>query len=246
MKPEEKIEKITEGIRNWFAANGPAADAVVGISGGKDSSIVAALLVRALGRDRVVGVMMPDGVQPDLEDSRRLCEFLGIRSYVVNIGGAVSGLKAGLAEGTDLELSRDAGINMPPRIRMATLYAVAQCLPNGGRVANTCNYSEDYVGYSTKYGDAAGDFAVVSNLTVTEVLEIGDALGLPAELVHKTPSDGLSGLSDEDKLGFTYAALDRYIRTGVCEDEAVRKKIDHLHDVNLHKLRTIPVVADLS
>ena len=123
---------------------------------------------------------------------------------------------------------------------MTTLYAVAQNLPGGGRVVNTCNYSEDYIGYSTKYGDAAGDFSLLSDLTVGEVLQVGEALGLPAELVHKTPSDGLSGKSDEDKIGFTYAVLDRYIREGVCEDEETRKKIDRMHLLNLHKLRMIP------
>ena len=159
---------------------------------------------------------MPDGTQADISDSRKLVEHLGLKHYEINIGAATTALKDTLAE--QFELSSDTCINIPPRIRMTTLYAVAPSLPNGGRVANTCNKSEDYIGYSTKYGDAAGDFAILSDFTVSEVLPIGDALGLPYELVHKTPSDGLCGLTDEDKIGFTYATLDKYINEGVCED----------------------------
>ncbi len=236
---EKEIEDITKWIRDWFAENGPKADAVIGLSGGKDSTIVAALLVRALGKDRVVGVLMPDGEQKDIADSMKVAEILGIRSYVVNIHEAVQGeLNALKAAG--IEAGKDAVINTPPRIRMTTLYAIAQSLPCGGRVTNTCNRSEDYVGYSTKYGDAAGDFSPCADYLVCEMLQIGDALGLPSDLIHKTPSDGLSGMSDEDKLGFTYAVLDNYVLTGVCEDAATREKIDHLHVINLHKLKTIP------
>ena len=123
---------------------------------------------------------------------------------------------------------------------MSTLYAVGQMIPGGARVVNTCNASEDYVGYSTKYGDAAGDFSPLSQLLVHEVRQIGDVMGLPADLVHKTPSDGLSGQDDEQKLGFTYATLDNYVLTGECEDEATKAKIDRLHVINLHKLRLMP------
>ena len=234
----KEIEDIVTWIRSWFEENGPRASAVIGISGGKDSSVCAALLVRALGKERVVGVLMPDGEQADISDSYMLMEHLGLEPVVIDIGDTTSALKATLSE--KVELSRDTLINIPPRIRMTTLYAIAQSLPNGGRVTNTCNKSEDYIGYSTKYGDAAGDFSILANYTVTEVLQIGEALGLPDKLVHKTPSDGLSGLSDEDKIGFTYAVLDRYITDGICEDEATRAKIDHMHKINLHKLKTIP------
>ena len=237
---EEEIENITEWIRQWFAANGPSANAVIGLSGGKDSTIVAHLLVRALGKERVIGVLMPDGEQKDIDDSKRVVELLGIKSYVVNIHPAVEAAKE-MLKTAGVEPAKDAIINTPPRIRMATLYAVAQSVPNGGRVANTCNRSEDYVGYSTKYGDAAGDFSPCSDFTVTEMRMIGDALGIPKELTHKTPSDGLSGMSDEDKLGFTYDELDKYIFTGECEDEEKRKKIDRLHVINLHKLQLMPM-----
>ena len=235
----KEIENITSWIQNWFEENGPKASAVIGLSGGKDSTIVAALLVKALGKERVVGVLMPNGEQKDIEDSKQVAKLLGIKSYIVNINPAVEGEKKALAD-AGIELGNDAVINTPPRIRMTTLYAIAQSLPNGGRVANTCNGSEDYVGYSTKYGDAAGDFGPCANFLVTHMRQIGDALGLPKELIHKTPSDGLCGLSDEDKLGFTYDTLDKYILTGVCEDTAVKEKIDRLHKINLHKLQTIP------
>ena len=235
---KKEIKNIVAWIREWFEENGPRASAVIGISGGKDSSICAALLVKALGVDRVVGVLMPDGEQADISDSYQLVEHLGLKHYVINIGAATAALKDTLAE--QIELSSDTKINIPPRIRMTTLYAVAQSLPNGGRVTNTCNKSEDYIGYSTKYGDAAGDFAILADFTVSEVLQIGDALGIPKNLVRKAPSDGLSGMTDEDKIGFTYAVLDRYILEGVCEDEEIRKKIDRMHVLNLHKLKTIP------
>lgn len=240
MKTEETIRKITDGIRMWFDSNGPTASAVVGISGGKDSAIVAKLLVEALGKDRVKGVLMPNGEQPDIDDSFRICELLGIEYFVVNISEAVEGLEKQLK--TLMPLSRDSKINLPPRIRMATLYSIAQSLPGGGRVINTCNKSEDYIGYSTKYGDAAGDVSVLGNFTVSEVLQIGDALGLPYELVHKTPSDGLSGQTDEDKLGFTYEMLDNYILNGVCEDADIKSRIDRLHEMNLHKMKPVPIL----
>lgn len=231
--------EIVEWIREWFAENGPKATAVIGISGGKDSSVTAALLAEALGKERVFGVMMPQGVQPDIDDSIRVVNCLGIPHCTISVGTGVDAVLEEVAKA--IEPSRDAQINTPPRIRMTTLYAVAASLPNGGRVANTCNLSEDWIGYSTKYGDAAGDFSPLSDLTVQEVKAIGDTYAeLPRELVHKTPSDGLCGQTDEDKIGFTYATLDRYIREGICEDEATKAKIDRMHALNLHKLRVIP------
>jgi len=228
-------------IRDWFEENGPGCNAVLGISGGKDSSVVAALCVEALGKDRVIGVTMPNGVQPDINDSFRLIQHLGIRSYNVNIGAAYEALMAEVkeqlgAQGT--EVSSQTVINMPPRLRMTALYAVSQS--QNGRVANTCNLSEDWVGYSTRYGDAAGDFAPLGGLTVQEVIAVGLELGLPRDLVVKTPSDGLCGKTDEDNLGFTYAALDQYIRTGVCDDPATKALIDDKHRKNLFKLKPIP------
>jgi len=227
---------LVEWIREWFEENGKGCTAVIGISGGKDSSVVAALCVEALGRERVLGVLMPNGEQPDIDCSRQLVEFLGIENYTVNIRAAFEGVLSEFPEG--LEPSRQTVVNLAPRIRMATLYAISQS--RNGRVANTCNLSENWVGYSTRYGDDAGDFSPLGKLTVAEVVALGEELGLPYELVHKVPSDGLTARTDEDNLGFTYATLDRYIREGVCEDEAVRARIDHLNRVNAFKLKTIP------
>ena len=234
-------DACVQWIRDWFEQNGPGCNAVIGISGGKDSSVVAALCAEALGTERVVGVTMPNGVQPDIDDSMKLINHLGIRHFNVNIGSAYDALMETVKEelgSQNTEVSRQTIINMPPRLRMTTLYAVSQSL--NGRVANTCNLSEDWVGYSTRYGDAAGDFSPLGGLTVQEVKAIGKELGLPIDLVEKTPSDGLCGKTDEDNLGFTYAVLDKYIRTGVCEDPVIKAKIDDKHVKNLFKLKPIP------
>ena len=230
--------QIVEWIRNWFEENGRGCSAVLGISGGKDSSVVAALCVEALGRDRVVGVLMPNGEQFDIDVSKALVEHLGIRSVVINIHAAFRGMM-GQLEGALDEISPQSVQNLPPRLRMAAVYAVSQSV--NGRVANTCNLSEDWVGYSTRYGDSVGDFSPLSMLTVQEVKEVGRALGLPSMFVDKTPIDGLCGKTDEDNLGFTYATLDRYIRSGVCEDEEIKNIIDRKHKMNLFKLRLMPV-----
>ena len=238
---KEVKDQVVRWIRDWFEENGPGCNSVLGVSGGKDSSVVAALCVEALGKDRVVGVTMPNGVQPDIDDSMRLINHLGIRYCCVNIGETYNALMAAVEEQLATlgkEVSRQTVINMPPRLRMTAVYAVSQSL--NGRVANTCNLSEDWVGYSTRYGDAAGDFAPLGGLTVAEVIAVGKELGLPRELVEKTPSDGLCGKTDEDNLGFTYAVLDRYIRTGECDDPATKALIDDKHRKNLFKLKPIP------
>ena len=231
----EKIKNdCVEWIRDFFKNNGPDCNAVIGISGGKDSSVAAALCVEALGKDRVIGVLMPCGDQHDIDMAYKLVNHLEIKHHVVNIKDAVDGLIGSIP----IELSTQSRVNLPPRIRMTTLYAVSQCY--NGRVVNTCNLSEDWVGYSTRYGDAAGDFSPMCNLTVQEVKEIGRVLGLPEDLVDKVPIDGLCGKTDEENLGFTYAELDRYIRTGEIEDEAKKARIDHLHKINQFKLQLMP------
>ena len=231
-------DQCVQWIRDWFEENGPGCNAVLGISGGKDSSVCAALCVEALGVDRVIGVTMPNGVQPDIADSNHLIAHLGIRHYEVNIGSCFQALMAEVEAKLGQEASAQTRINMAPRLRMTALYAVSQS--NNGRVVNTCNLSEDWVGYSTRYGDAAGDFSPLGGLTVQEVKAIGKVLGLPVELVDKAPSDGLCGKTDEDNLGFTYAVLDKYIRTGVCEDPATKAHIDRKHVANEFKLKPIP------
>ncbi len=228
---------VVNWIRDFFEANGKESPAVLGISGGKDSSVVAALCVEALGKDRVVGVLMPNGEQADIDMAQLLVDHLGIKHYIVNIKDAVDGIKNAMPEG--FKLSSQSLINLPPRIRMSTVYAVSQSL--NGRVANTCNLSEDWVGYSTRYGDSVGDFSPLSRLTVAEVKAIGRELGLPDVLIDKVPSDGLTGKTDEDNLGFTYAVLDRYIRTGEIEDMEAKERIDRLNKMNKFKLELMPV-----
>lgn len=234
-------DDIVLWIRDWFEQNGHGCTAVIGISGGKDSSVVAALCVEALGVERVIGVTMPNGIQPDIDDSMRLINHLGIKYCCINIKGAYDSMIAEVGAqlaviGKDIE--KQTIMNLPPRLRMSALYAVSQSV--NGRVANTCNLSEDWIGYSTRYGDAAGDFAPLAGLTVQEVKQIGHVLGLPDCLVEKTPSDGLCGKSDEDNIGFTYAVLDKYIRTGICEDLKTKELIDIKHQRNLFKLLPIP------
>ena len=233
---KDVIEQACDWIVDFFEKNGKGCNAVLGISGGKDSSVAAALCVKALGKDRVIGVLMPNGVQNDIADAQKLVAHLGIKSYTVNIKEGFDGIVGAITK--DLELTEQARVNLAPRLRMSTVYAVSQCC--NGRVVNTCNLSEDWVGYSTRYGDSVGDFSPLSHLTVTEVKQIGKELGLPIDLVEKVPSDGLSGKTDEDNLGFTYAVLDKYIRTGVCEDEKTKALIDRKHEMNLFKLQLMP------
>lgn len=236
----EKLTKAMNGciewIREFFEENGKGCNAVLGISGGKDSSVVAALLVEALGKDRVIGVLMPNGEQADIDMAKLLVNHLGIKYYVVNIKEAYDGIINAFPE--ELNMSNQTKINLAPRLRMSTVYAVSQSV--NGRVANTCNLSEDWVGYSTRYGDSVGDFSPCSHFTVQEVKEIGRILGLPEALIEKAPSDGLCGKTDEDNLGFTYAVLDKYIRTGEIEDEETKKLIDYKHKMNLFKLEVMP------
>lgn len=236
----KETDKIINWIRDYFEKNGKGCNAIIGISGGTDSSVVAALLTKALGKDRVIGVLMPCGEQHDIDVSKELVEFLGIKHYIINIKDAVYGLK----DEVERVVGRDPNevdaykSNTPARIRMATLYGISAL--HNGRVANTCNLSEDFVGYSTKFGDAAGDFSPISSYTKTEVKELGRELGLPEKFVVKVPEDGMSGLSDEEKLGFTYAVLDRYIRTGEIDDPKIKERIDYLNRINKHKLLPMP------
>lgn len=228
--------EIVEWLREWEENNGKGCNFIVGVSGGKDSSVVAALLVEAFGKDRVIGVKMPCGEQKDIDYSNMLINHLGIRGYTMNIGDAVGEIRSQFP--VDVKISDQTTTNLPARIRMATLYAISQSV--NGRVANTCNLSENWVGYCSKFGDAAGDFSPLENLTVTEVKAIGRELGLPSELVDKTPTDGLCGKTDEDNLEFTYAELDAYIRDGIEPNEEVKAKIDSMHEKNLFKLQPMP------
>lgn len=236
----KESEKVIEWIKQYFKDNGKDCNAIIGISGGCDSSVTAALLVKALGKDRVIGVLMPNGDQYDIDCSYQLVKFLDIKYYVININKPY----LELTNEIDTKLKIDSKsydiyrTNTPSRLRMATLYGISGLF--NGRVANTCNLSEDYVGYSTKFGDSAGDFSPISNFTKTEVRELGEELGLPKNLVYKVPEDGMSFKSDEEKLGFTYEVLDKYIRTGEIDDLKIKEKIDKMHLANLHKIQLMP------
>lgn len=241
------VEKVTKDcilwIKNWFEKNGPGCNAVIGISGGKDSTIVTKLCVEALGADRVIGVMMPNGVQKDISDSIRVCKLLGIKNYTINIEDAVNSTLNQMKE-CGIEISEQTRTNLPARIRMSTLYAVSQS--NNGRVSNNCNKSEDTMGYSTRYGDAAGDFSPLSELTTIEIVAIGDYLGLPYDLVHKTPIDGLntnadgSYVTDEQSMGVSYDDIHKYVRM---RNELSQETIDYIsgrEKKNLFKLQLMP------
>lgn len=230
-------DELVQWIKDWFELNGNGCNCICGISGGVDSSVVAALCVDALGKDRVIGVRLPQGIQKDIDDAYKLINHLGIESYGINIGTTVDSVLMGMGF-EQIKPSEQTKINLPARIRMVTLYAVSQSL--NGRVANTSNLSESFVGYDTRYGDSVGDFSPLFNLTKTEIRLLGKELGLPDELVNKTPLDGLCGQTDEDRFGFTYEVLDKYIRTGICEDEGIKNKIDSMHEKNLFKLDPMP------
>ena len=226
-------------IQEWIRQTVGNANVVVGVSGGKDSSVVAALCVAALGKERVHGVLMPCHKQDDIDKSLLLVKTLGIDYEIIDIGPAYDALTKEIEGTCNKELNLLYTSNTPARLRMTTLYGVAALIGNA-RVVNTCNLSEDYVGYSTKFGDAAGDFSPLSRFTCHEVIALGELLGLPYELTHKAPSDGMCGLTDEDRFGFTYATLDAYIRDGVKPDENTLERIESMHRAGLHKLRLMP------
>lgn len=231
---DKEVIHIVDHIRHYFAANGTKdTKAIIGISGGKDSTIAAALLVKALGNDRVIGVMMPQGVQKDIEDAKKVCEYLKIKNYTINIGYTCTVLYEDFMNSSDLNITEQIQTNTPARIRMSILYMVAAAV--GGRVINTGNASEFFVGYTTKYGDLAGDYAILRDYYVTEVYEIGDALNLPHDLVHKDPADGMSGKTDEDNMGFTYKTLDNYLINGVTPPADALDNILKRHNRNKHK-----------
>jgi NAD+ synthase len=217
--------------------NGPGCNVIIGISGGKDSLIVASLCIKALGKDRVIGVQLPNGIQKDIDCSNDIFRFLDIKKIYFNIGSSCADMLKELSFEI-INISEQTKMNLPARMRMSALYAISQSL--NGRVANTCNLSEDWVGYSTRYGDSAGDFSPLCNLTVTEILQIGEYLDLPQYLINKIPEDGLCGKTDEENLGFTYVVLDKYIREGICECESTKLKIDEMHKKNKFKLELMP------
>ena len=237
MNIKKAKEDCIKWMRDWYDSNGKGCNIIVGISGGIDSSVVAALCVEAFGKDKVIGVLMPNGAQTDIVYAYELVGFLNIEYFLCNIGDIVFETLDVMKDNL-ITPSEQTKINLPPRIRMALLYAIAQS--ENGRVVNTCNLSEDYIGYSTRWGDSAGDFAPIADFTKTEVKLLGYELNLPENLVEKTPTDGLCGKTDEENFGFTYEVLDTYIRTGVCEDKRIKDAIDYMHEKNKFKEMPIP------
>ena len=234
---KEQLPGLIDWMRTQMTACG-GKTAVVGISGGKDSSVTAALCIRAYGRENVLGVLMPDGVQPDIDYSNGLVDVLGLHHITFNIHGGTSGILEEM-ERAGLTPSRQTRVNLPSRMRMAALYAVAQSV-EGGIVLNTSNLSEDWVGYCTIYGDSAGAFSPLGMYTTEEVIALGRELGLPEKFLLKPPSDGLTGLTDEDNLGFSYHAVNEYIRKGVADPE-IRAQIDRRHAASRFKFQTMPL-----
>ena len=240
-------DSLVKAIRELAAEQG-FDKVVIGISGGKDSTVSAALCARALGRDHVYGVMLPDGEQKDIGDSLLVCRSLGINYRTVNIGGMHTALKEQTGRERDavpeeefiVPFSRESDINVGPRLRMTTLRYIAQAI--GARLVGTGNLSEATVGYCTKDGDTSCDFSLLGKLTSLEVVEVGLTMEeLPKELVVKTPSDGISGVSDEEKLGLSYRDIHQYIRFGTCGDAQTDEKIRRKEKANLHK-RSMPVI----
>lgn len=229
-------EQLVEWLRNYFDNNGQPINAVVGCSGGKDSTVVLAALTEAIGVDRIYAVLMPNGEQADIEDSYKVCEFLGLKPYVCNIQDGYNGILGAVAG--EFELSEQTKINLAPVLRMATLKAVSQSV--NGRFTCNGNLSEAYIGWFTIDGDDRGSVKPLINMTVTEVIAVGKELGLPDWMINKVPADGLCGKTDEDKFGFSYKVLDRYIRTGEIDDGEIKEKIDAMHQKNAFKLKPMP------
>ena len=246
---EQARDALVAGVRKLAESQG-FRRVVVGISGGKDSTVTAAVCARALGAENVFGVMMPDGEQADIEDSRRVCAALGIQARTVNIGKIHDALREATDQlgpntedgGFPVPPSRESDINVGPRLRMTVLRYIAQAL--GARLAGTGNLSEATVGYCTRDGDTSCDFAMLGALTSVEVVAVGLTMPeIPRELVEKTPTDGLSGRSDEERLGLRYADIHRYIREGSCGDPETDEKIRRKEQANLHK-RRMPVILN--
>ena len=240
---------LIEALRALAAKQG-FKNVVIGISGGKDSTTAAALCARALGREHVYGIMLPDSVQPDLDDSRAVCQALGINARVIDIGPIHQALKAatdqlGPKAGPGefgIAYSRAADVNVGPRLRMTVLRYAAQALD--ARLVGTGNLSEATVGYCTKDGDTSCDFSLLGALTSVEVVAVGLTMPeLPETLVRKTPSDGLTGRSDEENLGLRYSDIHAYIRNGSCGDPAVDERIRAREKANMHK-RRMPLILD--
>lgn len=233
---KQTAEKLVNWLRDYFDNNGQPINAVVGCSGGKDSTVVLAALAKAIGPDRIYAILMPNGEQADIDDSYKVCEFLGLKPHVCNIQAGYKGILGAVAD--EFEPTEQTKINLAPVLRMATLKAISQSV--NGRFTCNGNASEAYIGWFTIDGDDRGSVKPLINMTVTEVIAVGKELGLPDWMINKTPTDGLCGKTDEDKFGFSYKVLDHYIRTGEIDDADIKEKIDAMHAKNAFKLKPMP------
>lgn len=244
----ENLKQLNNKLNTWIKekmVDTGGVKAVIGISGGKDSSVAAALCVNALGRENVIGILMPDGIQGDIDDAIDLCNVLGISYTIANISTMTSAfidLISSIENEHFPKISNQTKLNIPPRVRMTLLYAISQSIEDS-RVINTSNISEDWIGYATIYGDTAGAFSPLGMLTSDEVIQIGEYIGLPERFLIKTPSDGLTGKTDEDIFGFSYNVLNKYIREGICEDPIIKEQIDRMHKYSRHKFLPIPMFS---
>lgn len=232
---------LKDDIINWLTTyknENHVPGVVLGLSGGKDSTTVAMLAKKVWG-DNVVGIMMPNGVQPDIDDTKAIAEKLDLWTMNVNIGSAMTAMLDAIA----IDVSDKSKTNIPPRLRMTVLYAIAQTL--GYQVIGTGNYSERFIGWTTKWGDSACDLNPIGNLTKTEVVEIGlelaEEFGLDKKFIEKAPGDGLTGKTDEDNFGFTYHDLDGFLLNKMPSDPEIEQKIMNMHLASLHKVNPIPM-----
>lgn len=217
--------------------------AVIGISGGKDSSVTAALMAKALGPEKVFGILMPDDHQKDISYAREIAVHLGIHWSEINIGPITGSFYQQLRDSSlfdHLDISQQTRLNLPPRVRMTLLYAISQSIEQS-RVINTSNLSEDWVGYATIYGDTAGAFAPLGMFTTEEVIALGRELDIPEKFLLKPPADGLTGKTDEMVLGFSYQVLNDYLRRGIEPEPHIKELIDRKHRESRFKFEPIPM-----
>ncbi len=235
---EKTTNKIIEFIRDYYKKNN-LKGAVIGISGGKDSAVVAGLFSKALGSENVIGIWMPcHSKNEDYQNALLVSKTFGFELKEFDLTNIYESYVTQIKDSNDVSDNElvDANINIKPRLRMSTLYYYAAMLSKNGTyiVPGTSNKCELYVGYFTKGGDNVSDISVLGDLTVDEVIEIGEYIGVPDKVIHKVPDDGLSGKTDEEKLGVKYSDIAKVINNEKVDSDTY-EKIKRLHERNKHK-----------
>lgn len=238
---EREVSNIIEFIRKYYRENN-LGGVILGISGGKDSAVVAGLFTLALGAENVLGVTLPCHSRDDDKiDAKLVSDYYGfelINFDLTNVYDTFKNELTNLGEFTDVE-TKNSDINLKPRFRMATLYYLAALYSSLRKktylVAGTSNKCELFVGYFTKGGDSVHDIAVIADFTVEEVIKIGEYINVPFKVLYKTPDDGLSNQSDEDKLGVKYSQIASYSEDENSVPQDVAKRIRRLHENSRHK-----------